>query len=125
MPDIRKERCELIAESLAAIREYLKAICSANDFIQSGEGRLRLDAIALRLQVIGENVKQLETLYPDFFEKDLPYDVDDIIRFRDFVSHHYEKLDYQIIYEICTKSLPHFSRAVHAYLGLSAPWPGA
>lgn len=120
MPDIRKERCEAIAESLTAIQAYMKAINSAGDFIQSGEGRLRLDGIALRLQVIGENVKQIVTLYPDFFEKDLPYDVDDIIRFRDFVSHHYEKLDYEIIYEICTKSLPHFSRAVHVYLGSSA-----
>lgn len=116
MPDIRKERCEAIVSSLAAIDDYLEKICSAGDFVHSAEGRLRLDAIALRLQVIGENVKQIETLYPDFFEKDLPYDVDNIIRFRDFISHHYEKLDYEIIYEICTKSLPPFGKAVHAYL---------
>jgi uncharacterized protein with HEPN domain len=118
MPDFRKERCELIAESLTAIQEYMKTINSASDFIHSGEGRLRLDAVTLRLQVIGENVKQIETRYPDFFEKDLLYDVKNIIRFRDFISHHYEKLDYQIIYETCTDQLPPFSRAVHAYLGL-------
>lgn len=109
----------MIAESLAAIFEYLKTINTANDFIQTVDGRLRLDGIALRLQVIGENVKQIERLYPHFFENNLPYDVDDIIRFRDFISHHYEKLDYQIIFEICTRSLPPFRRVIDAYLGLS------
>jgi uncharacterized protein with HEPN domain len=120
MPDIRKERCELIAESLAAIREYMKTIHSADDFVQSTEGQLRLDAIALRLQVIGENVKRLKSRYPDFFEQDLPYNADLIVRFRDFISHHYEKLDHQIIYETCVNHLPSFSKAVDDYLR-SAP----
>jgi uncharacterized protein with HEPN domain len=118
MPDMRRERCELIAESLSAIQEYMTTIHSAAAFIQSAEGRLRLDAVALRLQVIGENVKQIAALYPAFFENELPYDVDNIIRFRDFISHHYEKLDYHIIYETCTAQLPPFTKAVHQYLGL-------
>ena len=29
-----------------------------------------------------------------------------IIRFRDFISHHYEMLDYEIIYQICNEYLP-------------------
>ncbi len=70
--------------------------------------------------MIGENVKQLAALYPAFFERELSYDVTNIIRFRDFISHHYEKLDYQIIYETCTNDLPIFSKAVYDYLGISS-----
>lgn len=91
MPDIPRERCELIAESLAAINEYMAVIHSESDFVGSAEGRLRLNAIALRVQAIGENVKQIAAIDPTFFEEDLPFDVDNIIRFRDFISHHYEK----------------------------------
>lgn len=94
----------------------MQTIHSATDFVQSDDGRLRLDAITLRLQVIGENVKQIEALYPSFFETELPYVVNDIIRLRDFISHHYEKLDYQIIYETCTKHVHEFTLAINKYL---------
>ena len=116
MPDIRKERCQLIADSISAINVYMQPIQSAKSFIESDEGSMRLDAITLRLQVIGENVKQLEGLYPSFFDTDVPYDVSEIIRFRDFISHHYEKLDYQIIYETCISYLSDFHKAIDNYL---------
>lgn len=106
----------MIAESLAAINDYMQNIHSANDFIHLRQGRLYLDAITLRLQVIGENVKQIETVYPGFFAAALGYNIDDIIRFRDFVSHHYERLDYQIIYDTCVSDLSLFAEKISRFL---------
>jgi len=58
------------------------------------------------LKVIGENIKKIIKIAPDFFSNDLQFDTNAIIRFRDFISHHYEKLDTDIIFEICQEDIP-------------------
>ena len=52
----------------------------------------------MRLQLIGEIIKKISDQQPDFFEKALSFDTNNIIRFSDFISHHYEKLDTDIVY---------------------------
>jgi uncharacterized protein with HEPN domain len=69
-------------------------------------------SIVTRLQAIGENIKSilrkenhLEIEYPEieWFK---------IIRFRDFISHHYEMLDYEIVFEICENFLPNLKKVI-------------
>ena len=67
---------------------------------------IKLDAAMMRLQSIGENIKKIYKLEPHFFEKVLSFDTNNIIRFRDFISHHYEKLDTDIVFEICKNDIP-------------------
>ena len=116
MPDEIHERCGQILECLEAIQEYIIPITQAADFLKLQIGQLHLDAITLRLQVIGENAKQIENNHPHFFWKQLNYDVGYIVRFRDFVSHHYEKLDYEVIFELCVRKLPKFKKVIVTYL---------
>lgn len=106
-----------------AIQRYVQTIHSSKDFIHSAHGQLHLDAITMRLQVIGESVKKIETAFPLFFENEVNHDVTDIIRFRDFISHHYEKLDYEIIYDICVHKLPEFKAKLENYLAQNQSSP--
>ena len=110
------DRCEQILKSLDAIGDYMSSIASPSDFLKPEKGQLYLDAITLRLQVIGENVKQIENHYPHFFWQKLAYDIGYIVRFRDFVSHHYEMLDHEVVYRLCTTKLAKFGQLLNNYM---------
>ncbi len=110
------DRCEQILKSLDAIEEYMSSITSASDFLEWEKGQLYLDAITLRLQVVGENVKQIENHHPQFFWQELDHDIGYLVRFRDFVSHHYEMLDHEVVYRLCTIKLSRFRQVLTNYL---------
>ncbi len=75
------------------------------DFKETREGQILLDAITMRLQAASETVKKIVEQHPNFFET-LAYNTNNIIRFRDFISHHYEKLDSDIVFDICKVDVP-------------------
>lgn len=104
--EIIKDRVQLIIDGINMIEAYCTGIESKNDFVKNTDTLKTLDAVIMRLQAIGENIKKIETLQPGFFADKIDYDVTPIIRFRDFISHHYEKLDHEIIFEIITTEIP-------------------
>lgn len=104
--EIIKDRIQLIIDGINIIEAYCSGILSKDDFLRNTETLKTLDAVIMRLQVIGENIKKIETLKPGFFSDIIDYDVTPVIRFRDFISHHYEKLDHEIIFEIITIEIP-------------------
>jgi len=71
-----------------------------------------LDAISMRLQVIGELVKQIHQIAPNYLAAYKEIDWNKIARFRDFVSHHYEQIDYEIVYDICKNHIPKLYQVV-------------
>lgn len=109
-------KCELIEESIALIEFYTKDIFEANGFQKNDETRGKLDATMMRLQVIGENIKKITKINPDFFSDSLAFDTNAIIRFRDFISHHYEKLDTDIIFEVCRDDIPLLKQKIRNFL---------
>lgn len=116
MPDfIIEERLELIREHIGVILERMKKISTAQGFIASEEGQILYDSILVRLQSIGENVKKIESIEDGFTEQHLHLDPRPIIRFRDIASHHYELMDYQVIYGICTKNIVELNHALKQY----------
>ncbi len=60
----------------------------------------------MRLQALGESLKQIENKSPETFEKYSDVEWVKIIRFRDIISHHYEKLESEIIFDVCKNHLP-------------------
>lgn len=98
------EKLEIILENISVIESYMESIQAVNDFYK-GNGAMIFDAILMRLQVLGENIKSLYKLNP-LLLTDIEDEVISIIRFRDLISHHYEKLDTDIVYEICTQYIP-------------------
>ena len=51
--------------------------------------------------MIGESVKRIQKRNPVFLSTYRDIDWDKIARFRDLVSHHYEHVDHEIIFDIC------------------------
>lgn len=93
----------------------MKKVPTAEDFIATPEGQILYDSILVRLQSIGENIKKIETVEDGFTDQNLHLDPRPIIRFRDIASHHYELMDYQVIYNICTKNIPDLDKAIRIY----------
>jgi uncharacterized protein with HEPN domain len=100
------DNLEIINESVQLVQNRFKKIEKADDFSNSLEGSILLDAISMRLQVIGESVKRIQKIDPDFFQTYREIDWEKIAKFRDFVSHHYENIDHEIVYDICKVHIP-------------------
>lgn len=103
---IYKYSLETILDHINICNKRFSEIHIPTDFISTDYGQTLLDAIVTRLQAIGENLKNtsrktnlLQDNYPEM-------EWNKIIRFRDFISHHYETFDYEGVYEICEDYLP-------------------
>lgn len=100
-----REGLEFIHQSTLVVQHWFEGIATPEDFLRDMDSQKTLDAIAMRLQAIGEKVKRIELHDPEFFAC-RGIDPVPIIRFRDFISHHYEEIDHQIIFTICNTHLP-------------------
>lgn len=100
------ELLDFILESLRLIKRRFKNVTSSDDFLDSDEGLDKLDAISMRLQSIGEALKNLDKRH-----KELLLQVADsaywskIIRTREILTHHYIDIDAETIYMICDEKL--------------------
>lgn len=100
------ELLDFILESLRLINRRFNGVESSDDFLDSDEGLDKLDAISMRLQSIGEALKNLNKR-----EKELLLKVADkeywskIIRTREILTHHYIDIDAETIYMICDEKL--------------------
>ncbi|MFY8166975.1 MAG: DUF86 domain-containing protein [Sediminibacterium sp.] len=110
------DRLQRIQESIKLIEDRTNYIVIAKELVIPEDGAMLIDSIALRLQVIGEHVKKIDSLDPNLFPEKLQIDPDPIIRFRDFISHHYEKTDYEIIFDIIKNKLPYLSEKIKFFL---------
>ena len=97
---------DLMLDSISLIESRFTDIRASTEFVQSMNGMTLLDAISMRLQVIGESDRKIQKLAPSIFEQYSEIDWDKIARFRDFVSHHYEQIDHEIVYDICKEHIP-------------------
>jgi uncharacterized protein with HEPN domain len=110
------DKLELIQENIEMIRLYFQPIGAGKDFY-IGQGKMIFDAILMRLQALGQNVKALYSSNSEIFT-DFENEAISIIRFRDIISHHYEKLDTDIVYDICPEYLPLFDLKITALINL-------
>jgi uncharacterized protein with HEPN domain len=106
MPDIAiRESLEFILHSLELVQERFKQVGQPEYFVETDAGLTLMDAIAMRLQVLSEKMKKVEQASPGLFEQ---FDIEakPIIKFRDFISHHYDEADYEVLFDICQNYLP-------------------
>lgn len=102
-----KELLEFILESLVLVKKRFKSITSSDDFLKNDEGLEKLDSIAMRLQAIGEAVKNIHKREKAFLLQVANETYwSQIIKTRDFISHHYVDLDSETVYDICKNELP-------------------
>ncbi|XDD52971.1 DUF86 domain-containing protein [Leptospira sp. WS4.C2] len=112
------ERFEFIQESIVIIQTRFEKIKFPDDLINSHDGITILDSIAMRLQAIGDNIKSVVKLDGKFLNKYPDTDWEKIMKMRDVISHHYEGLDHEIIFNICKNKIPELKQSVEFILKL-------
>lgn len=80
--------------------------------MRSANGVTLLDAVSMRLQVIGESVRKIQKLDSAFLEREAAIQWDQLARFRNLVSHHYANIDHEIVYDICSVHIPRLKAAL-------------
>lgn len=96
-----KNTLEFIAESIAVIKKRNINILTADDFFASENGSEKLDATLMRLQAIGEAVKNLKKRHPELMEKyKESFYWSEIIKLREVISHHYVNTDTDVVFAI-------------------------
>ncbi len=104
--DLVIDNVELIVESIGLIEQRFLEISEADDFVRSAEGVIILDSICMRLQSIGELVKKIDKIDTTLLGKFPEIEWPKIMKLRDIISHHYEQVDHEIIYDICKNHIP-------------------
>ena len=100
------DHLDLMLESIELIEKRFSKIPLPEDFVLSLDGVTLLDAVSMRLQVIGESVRKIEKLDPSFLNNYSGIEWAQIARFRDLVSHHYTHVDHEIVFDICRVHIP-------------------
>ena len=107
MPDFLIEyNLEEILESIDIINQRLKDINKPDDFMITPFGTTLFDSIVMRLQTIGERIKNIDKKNANFLKRFTEVQWNDIIRLRDLISHHYENVNPTIVFDICNNKLP-------------------
>ncbi len=91
----------MMLHSLDLVRKRFNEIETADDFVITQYGTTLLDSISMRLQVVGESVKRIQKIDESVLKPYPNIEWDKIAKFRDLVSHHYENIDHEIVFDIC------------------------
>lgn len=116
LDDLIRDNLEGILESIALVEARFEKVDTAEDFVLSAEGVLLLDGVSMRLQVIGELLKKIEKIDNSFFEKYAYLEWNKIMRLRDIISHHYDVIDHEIIFDICENHVPQLKASISKIL---------
>ena len=112
MNDAVRDCLENIRASLRLIQRRFIDIQTADQLLSETDDLLTLDAVAMRLQIVGENVKSLASLAPELLQRHPHIEWDKIMRLRDIISHHYDALDHEIIFSACKENIPDLQRVI-------------
>ena len=96
-----------IKKVLELINERRANVASADDFLHSPDGMMRLDAICMNLIAIGEATKSLDKitkgellpLYPEIYWSG-------VMRMRDKIAHHYFEIDADVVFQTIEEDIP-------------------
>jgi len=113
LDDITRDNLQIILESIALIEERFSKVGVADQFVTSPEGVLLLDAVSMRLQVIGELIKKIHKIEASLFERYPEMEWSKIMKLRDIISHHYDMVDHEIVFDICKNHIPRLKSTIH------------
>lgn len=112
---IVRDAAEILAHAAEIALSRFDLLPPAESLVLTDEEIMILDAIAMQLQVVGEKTKKIEQLSPGLLKRN-GIDPKPVIRMRDFLSHHYEEVDYNAILETCRDYLPVLQQKINALL---------
>jgi len=95
-----------IIEAVEIMQERCEFATSQDDFLDSKEGLVQLDAICMKLIAVGESLKQIDHITDNTLLVQYPQiEWKKVKGIRDFISHHYFDLDAEMIFGICENNL--------------------
>ncbi len=104
---------DAILEYLHRVEAYFSGIEAPQDFIASVEGTKSLDAISMMLVSVGESVKRIDKLTDGgYLFRYHEIDWRGVMRTRDILTHHYEKVDHEIVFHVCTNHVQPLRRII-------------
>ena len=107
------ELISFILLSIDLIEERFKNIFDSSDFIDNNDGLEKLDSISMRLQTIGEAIKNILKRDPQILTIHVERSYwSDIIRFREIISHHYIDIDSEIVFDICNEDIKELKKVI-------------
>ena len=112
LEDMINENFRIVAESIKLIEDRFERITLSDDFVSNADGIFVLDAISLRIQIIGELLKKIDKIDNSLLKRYPEIEWEKIMRLRDIISHHYEMIDHEIIFDICTNHIPKLKATV-------------
>jgi uncharacterized protein with HEPN domain len=115
------DNLQIILESIILIEERFSKVDVPDKFVTSPEGVLLLDAVAMRLQVIGELTKKIHKIESSLLEEYPEIEWDKIIKLREIISHHYEMVDHEIIFDICKNHIPILKSTIQKIIEKETP----
>jgi uncharacterized protein with HEPN domain len=114
------ELLEFVLESIKVIQKRFLSIDTSDDFLKDDNGLEKLDSIIMRIQTIGEALKNIDKHKKGFLESVAPSEYwSNIIKLRDLISHHYIDIDSETIFMICNEKLDELENKVAILLSLS------
>ena len=108
--DAIRDNLYFMFESVELIEKRFSGIRVPEDFVLSSNGTTLLDAVSMRLQVIGESVRKIQKLDPAYLNRYSDIGWDKLARFRDFLSHQYANIDHEIVFDICKVHIPQLKK---------------
>ena len=106
LDNIISDNLKSILESIVLIEIRFSEVDMPHKFVTSSDGVLLLDAISMRLQVIGELIKKIDKIDVLLLKRYPEIEWSKIMKLRDIISHHYERMDHEIIFDICKNHIP-------------------
>ncbi|MDZ7767470.1 MAG: HepT-like ribonuclease domain-containing protein [Melioribacteraceae bacterium] len=101
-----KDLFDDVYESIEIIIKRTENVVSAEEFVTNDAGLEKLDAVSMRLQIIGETLKKIESETEGFLNNYKDIEWNKIIKMREIISHHYSDIDAEIIFDIIKNHIP-------------------
>jgi uncharacterized protein with HEPN domain len=96
-----------MAEACNLILEWNKEVNSTNDYLVSPNGVQKMAASCMLMESIGEGVKKLDRLIPNFLVDNAPnVPWNSVMGLRNHIAHGYFNLDAEIIYDVAINEIP-------------------
>jgi uncharacterized protein with HEPN domain len=114
---IAKDILEDILSAIEKIEERTEKVHSIDDFMDSSEGQILLDATCMLLIAIGESLKSLDRatkgeLLPTY--PDIPWK--NVKGMRDFVAHHYFDIDVAQVLWVLQNEIAPLKKAIQYFI---------
>ncbi|MCM1051262.1 MAG: DUF86 domain-containing protein [Paenibacillus sp.] len=96
-----------MADACGMIIDWNKSVTSVEDYVGSSDGMQKMAACCMLLESIGEGVKKIDKLLPEFLQEHAPeIPWRSIKGLRDHIAHGYFNIDADVVYDVAVNEIP-------------------